>query len=293
MLSPNRILVIRLSAFGDVVRSFATFAAIRRQHPSAHITWLTTAPFAALTDGSGYFDAVWPIQRWKWWQLGKWAAFMRQMRAGEFDIVYDMQRNDRSRFLRRLAPLALQTRWYGEAAVPEGVLDTHDISIFPPPAVEWMGGDATRFNVPSPYVLLVPGSAPQHPFKRWPVSHYIALAKHMADVGITPVAIGADAEREAIAHIKASVPSLIDLTAKTTLGDIAALARGAVGTVGNDTGPMHVIALTGCPIVSLFSGHTDPAKCAPQGSNTTVLREQNIANISVEKVWEAFGARKR
>lgn len=294
MSHPKHILVIRLSAFGDIIRCMGTLAAIRAAHRDAHITFLTIPAFARLLDGSGYADDVWALPRFHWWQLGKAFAFTRGLIQRQIDAVYDLQRNDRTRMLKALAPRALQQRWYAwEKPKDAGILDTSDVSVFPMPDSTWMAGDVARFAIPSPYALLVPGSAPQHPKKRWPAASYAALARRMVQAGITPVAIGGDAEHDVTATIQRDVPSLVDLTAQTSLGDIASLARGAVATVGNDTGPMHVVALVGCPIVSLFSGQTDPAVCAPMGNTVTVLREQDIADISVDAVWQVFTGCKR
>lgn len=155
------------------------------------------------------------------------------------------------------------------------------------PPMAWMGQETSLAIPPSPYALLVPGSAPQHPAKRWPVEHYIALAQRAVAHGIIPVALGTQAERPILDALKANVPQLIDLGGKTSFGDIAALARGAVAAVGNDTGPMHIIAVAGCPCVSLFSGTTNPAQSAPVGT-VAVLRAEHIADIAVDAVWENF-----
>lgn len=293
MSHAKRILVIRLSAFGDIIRSFSTLAAIRRHHHDAHITWMTTAPFARLLEGSGYVDAVWPVARMKWWQFAAVAAFKRQLAGGQFDLVYDLQRNDRTRLMRKLAPTALQMFWFADNPPHGEALDTRDISVFPLPDIGWMGGDAARFNLRTPYVLLVPGSAPQHPLKRWPAASYAALAARLVASDVSPVLIGAAAEQAVIGEIARAVPQAVDLCGKTSFGDIAALARDAACTIGNDTGPMHIIALSGCPIVSLFSGETDPARCGPQGGNTTILRAALIADLTPDRVWEAYQARRR
>jgi ADP-heptose:LPS heptosyltransferase len=59
--------------------------------------------------------------------------------------------------------------------------------------------------------------------------------------------------------------------------------------VGNDTGPMHLIAAAGAPSISLFSADSDPALCAPRG-RVTVLSEASLADLPVERVWRAVHA---
>jgi len=66
------------------------------------------------------------------------------------------------------------------------------------------------------------------------------------------------------------------------------LARNAAGAVGNDTGPTHMAAAADCPTVVLFSGASDPALTAPRGLSVEVLRQQNLANLSIESVAAAL-----
>ena len=280
----EHILVIRLSALGDVVRCFGAMQAIRSFHPHTHITWMTTKAFASLGEGSPYFDDVWVVEKLKWWNLARWFAIRSRLR--NYQIVYDLQRNDRTALLRQLAPLRLQRHWMRTQPPLDNMLDTRALMDFPIPDASWLGEDSS-ITVKKPYMLLVPGSAPQHTNKRWPASSYIAVAGQAVAQGITPVVIGSAAERAVINEIKANVAQLIDLSGRTSFGDIAALARNAVGAIGNDTGPMHIIALAGCPCVSLFSGVTEPSKSAPIGK-TVVLREQVIDDIPVAEVWKNF-----
>jgi ADP-heptose:LPS heptosyltransferase len=58
--------------------------------------------------------------------------------------------------------------------------------------------------------------------------------------------------------------------------------------VGNDTGPMHLIATVGCPSVVLFSNESDPALCAPRGRSVTILRRPNLSSLPVADVAAAL-----
>src|SRR3546814_6483440 len=93
--SPDRILVIKLSALGDFVLSVASFQAIRAHHREAAIALLTTAPYRRLAEASGCFDAIIVDPRPAWWQPGRWLALWRQLADGRFERVYDLQRSDR------------------------------------------------------------------------------------------------------------------------------------------------------------------------------------------------------
>ncbi|HET6182010.1 MAG TPA: glycosyltransferase family 9 protein [Acetobacteraceae bacterium] len=296
MSAPARILVIRLSALGNVVQSLGAFAAIRRHHPRAHITLLTTAPFASWLAGSPYFDAVWTDERPDWWDLPGLLRLRARLRAGCFERVYDLQTSARSSRYFRLFPRHARPEWSGIArgcSHPDadrgrdrlhdldrqaGQLRAAGIAEVPPPDLSWTGGDATRFRLRSPYALLVPGSSPHRPGKRWPAAGYAALAAALADEGLRQVVIGGAAERR-IAETIARAAPVTDLTGQTSLGDLASLARGAALAVGNDTGPMHLIAAAGCPSLVLFSGESDPALCAPRGPRVVILRQAPLAAL--------------
>jgi ADP-heptose:LPS heptosyltransferase len=116
--------------------------------------------------------------------------------------------------------------------------------------------------------------------KRWPAEQYQALATQLAVRNIAAVIVGAEAEK----GLAAAIPGGIDLIGRTSFGDLADLARGARFAVGNDTGPMHLIAATGCPTITLFSNSSNPSQCAPLGRWTRILQQPNLADLAVETV---------
>ncbi len=296
--APPRILVIRLGALGDFVLSCAAFAAIRARHAGDAITLLTTAPFADLARGAPWFDRVAIDARPGWWNLPGLLRLARSLRG--FDFVYDLQTSARSS---RYFLLAGRPPWSGIAhgcshphANPardamhtlerqRDQLAAAGITAFPPPDLSWLAGRA--FDLPTPYALLVPGAAPHRPEKRWPAGHFAALAATLKQRGVTPVVLGSAAE----AKLAAAIPAATDLTGRTSLADIATLARGAAFAVGNDTGPMHLAAAVGCRSVVLFSAASDPALTAPRGPGgtwPTVLRAADLADLPVARVAAAL-----
>jgi ADP-heptose:LPS heptosyltransferase len=110
------------------------------------------------------------------------------------------------------------------------------------------------------------------------------LASDLHTHGITPVILGTAQE----ASLAKRIPNAIDLTGKTSFGDLADLARAARFAVGNDTGPMHMLASAGCPSVTLFSRDSDPALCAPVGRWTRVLRRDDLADLPLAAVLETL-----
>ncbi|MEK9662932.1 MAG: glycosyltransferase family 9 protein, partial [Alphaproteobacteria bacterium] len=135
----------------------------------------------------------------------------------------------------------------------------------PAPSLDWVTTDVAAFGLPDRYALLVAGGSAHRPEKRWPVGSFARLARWLADMGIAPVLLGTRAEADVNATIAAFCDAAIDLTGRTGFADIVALARGAAAAVGNDTGPMHLVATAGAPSAVLFSQFSDPALCAPRG----------------------------
>ena len=301
------ILVIKLGALGDVVQALGPMSAIRRHHARAHITVLTTAQFAPLLSASPYVDETWIDPRPRAWQLGAWMSLRRKLRSARFARVYDLQTSGRSSFYSRLFGPGKRPEWSGIAAgsshphanpgrdfmhtIERQAEQLRDAGIadVPPTDVSWLKADLERYVLPRRFALLVPGGSAARLQKRWPAASYGALAARLLTRDVTPVVIGVASERPLAAGIRAACPEARDLTGQTSFAEIAALARRAQAAIGNDTGPMHLIAAAGCPCVVLFSADSDPALCAPRGK-VTVLRRPNLAELTVDDVAAAVSS---
>ena len=302
------ILVIKLGALGDVVQALGPFAAIRRHHADARITLLTTRPFVALARASGCFDDIWTDDRPRLAQVGGWLALRRRLRGGDFRRVYDLQTSQRSSRYFRLFWPGPYPEWSG---IARGASHRHanpardamhtlerqaeqlriaGIDAVPPPELEWADGDIDRFGIGGPFVLLAPGGAAHRPEKRWPADRFTALAARLAAAGRRPVLVGAGDEAPLHAAIRAEVPRALSLAGATSLLELAALARRADAAVGNDTGPMHLAAVAGCPSVVLYSHASDPALCAQRGPKVAILRAPSTTDIPVDRVSAALAA---
>ena len=109
----NNILVIKLGALGDFIQALGPMRAIRAHHPDAHITLLTTPPFAALAEKSGYFNDIIIDARPKWHQPLAWLNLRRRLNDGNFTRVYDLQNNDRTALYFKL--FSPRPEWVGVA----------------------------------------------------------------------------------------------------------------------------------------------------------------------------------
>ncbi len=295
-----KVLAIRHGALGDMIQALGPFQAIRRHHPHAHLIGLTGPPFAELLRASGWFQEVWIDDRPPLWRLDAWLGTIHRLRAARFDRVYDLQTSSRTAWYFRLMG-SPATEWSG---VAPGASHPHDnpdrvemhtvdrqaeqlrlagIPEVPPPAVSWLDADISRLGLPERFALLVPGGSAHRTAKRWPIAGYAGLARALSDLGLLPVVAGTREESGLARDIMTAAPGTIDLTGRTSILELAGVARRAQLAVGNDTGPMHVTAAVGCPSLVLFSAESDPARCAPRGLMVETLRRPNLADLTVEE----------
>ncbi|MDH5188179.1 MAG: glycosyltransferase family 9 protein [Rhodospirillaceae bacterium] len=309
------ILVIKLGAMGDFIQALGPMAAIRNHHANANITLLTTAPYVELAKASGLFNEVWVDQRPKLYEIKKILEFRKRILKKNFLRIYDLQTSDRSGFYFQLLSPWLRTildpfwekwkmpEWSGSvsgASHPHtdparAFLHTVErqkeqlaiagINDVPSADLSWAASDISAFAINGPYGLLVPGGSAHRPDKRWAIENYVEIAKRMMAQNITPVIIGSEAERGICIIIERDVPGSLNLCAKTSLVDIATLGRGAEIALGNDTGPMHIIATAGAPSVVAFSSESDPKLCQPRGKRVKVVRRDDLKMLSVGEVW--------
>jgi ADP-heptose:LPS heptosyltransferase len=297
-----RILVIKLGALGDFVQAMGPAAAIRAHHPGAEITLLTASAFAVLGRACPYFDRVWIDERPA---LTRPLALLRlrtRLREAGFDRVYDLQTSDRSSFYFHLLRPGPLPEWSGIARGASHVhanpvrdrLHTLDrqadqlraagIARVGPPDLSWAATDLAGFRLPERFLLLVPGGAAHRPEKRWPAERYAELAAHAAASGLASVIVGGAAEAALGAAIAAAEPTALDLTGRTSFGDLVALGGRARHAVGNDTGPIHLIVAGGASATVLYSRASDPALTAPRAPRITILRCDDLAMLGVAEV---------
>ena len=304
-----RILVIKLGALGDIVQAMGPAAAIRLHHADAEVVLLTTDAFEGFLADAPYFDEIWVDARPRWRDPLGLLRLRHRLRAAHFSRVYDLQTSDRSSFYYRLMGPGARPEWSG---IARGASHPHDnpgrdrmhtvdrqadqlrlagIETVPAPDFSWVVAGIDRFELPERYVVLVPGGAAHRPEKRWPADRFGALAQDLVGRGITPVIVGAAAERAAAAAIIARCPAARDLTGETSLSEIVALGRRALWAIGNDTGPMHLLVAAGAPATVLYSDASDPALTAPRGTRVAILRRPSLAELPVQEVAAtlAFG----
>jgi ADP-heptose:LPS heptosyltransferase len=129
-----------------------------------------------------------------------------------------------------------------------------------------------RIAVPNNrYALIVPGGSKGRMHKRVPLKIYIEIISILDKQKILPIIIGSDDDKVICNKIELQCPKVKNLCSKTDIFQIARLAKNASVSLGNDTGPMHVISRGDRPTFVFFTKYSDPKLCAPKGNGVRLF----------------------
>ena len=297
----SRILIIKPSSLGDIVHSMPTVAALRQRFPSARITWLVKREWAAVLEGNPHLDEVLALDL----SPKGWLAAIRAVRAGRFDTVVDLQGLLRSAVLGWIsgAPVRIGftngregSPWFYTERVPVPSPSMHAVDRYLLTA-KYLGADPgevkpSEFSLPhdaqaqarvevllaaagvhAGATLVAMNPSARWNTKRWPLDSFAAVGDRLQQDGTARVVLigGRDERHVGKQVLRAMRTAPIDLMGQTTLKELIALLRRARLLVTNDSGPMHLAAAVGTPVIALF-GPTDPARTGPYGAGHTVLR---------------------
>ncbi|HEV7240451.1 MAG TPA: glycosyltransferase family 9 protein [Thermoanaerobaculia bacterium] len=290
----SRLLVLRLSALGDVIHTLPAVLAMREQ---AEITWVVEAPYAELVEIVAGVKTI-PV-RMKKWKLDPRAATDAIGRMRTVDASIDFQGLIKSAILGWLS--GARTRYgFNREAVREkpSLLFTNkhvnvdttkhvvDQNLELAQATKLYGQRATgnwqRFPSEVPgyenAIVLLPGAG--KPNKIWP--HFLELAK---TIGPKALVVWGPGERELAEAIGGGVAP------PTNLRELAWILQNAEAVIGGDTGPLHLADALGTKVVGLY-GPTDPRRNGPYGQPDHVIDRfrttKSMESISVEEVMKTL-----
>ena len=294
----RHILLIKPSSLGDIVHAMPTCAAIRRAYPKARLTWLVKHQWAGLVERIHGVDRVWPVES----TFNGWFSQVSLLRAERFDLVVDLQGLFRSAAIGWFSgsPLLVGfangregSPWFYSRRVPVPQLEMHAVDRYLLVAKAVGAGESGtpefRFRIPQTdfeevdRLLSRSGAtlgtnwiamnvSARWPTKRWPAAAFAEVADRLQQERCGAVVlIGGPDEREDVAEVRRMMKTpATDLAGATTVGLLPALLSRASLLITNDSGPMHVAAGVGTPIVALF-GPTSPARTGPYGPGHRVL----------------------
>jgi lipopolysaccharide heptosyltransferase I len=283
-----RILIVRLGSMGDIVHAIPAAAALRAALPDATLDWLVDwrhrelLGYVPIVDRTVVLEAPGGVR--------SWLQAIRQMRARRYDVAVDFQGLLKSAVLARASGsrrvAGFGSRYLREAAarpfyteVGAGTDDTHVIAKnlalaaavgasssevrFPlaPPASGIVAGLERAGGASEPFALLNPGAA--WPNKRWPPERFGRVASLLRTrFGVRSIVAWGPGEQDIADRVVESSGGAASLAPKTTIGDLIHLVRAARLMVSGDTGPLHLAAASGTPIVGIY-GPTNPARNGP------------------------------
>jgi len=285
-----RILIVKPSSLGDVIHALPTVALIRRQFPDAHITWLINHELRSLLKHCPVIDERIEFHRRN---SGTWFPLLRQLRRQHFDLVIDLQG------LLRTGVFSFVTgapRRVGLGDAREGarlfyneiVPVEHEHAVIrylraarhlgcPDSPVDFPFG--LEGDVPARRLVAV-NPLSRRESKVWGDDNFSELLDHLPLERV--ILIGSARERDRIESINRGRAR--NLAGQLELLELAELYRQCTIVITNDTGPMHLAAAVGTPVIALF-GPTDPALVGPYGPGHIILRD--MQSVTVEQVLAA------
>lgn len=293
------VLVVLMGSLGDLVRGLCLPGEIKRNWPTAGITWLVEPSWRSLVENHPLIDEIMVFDRPR--KAAAVVELRRRLRERRFDVTLDLQRHFKSGFFSLLSKAPHRVGVHPRNAKEfNWLFNNHHLPYFSPkrPKIDhylefitYLGGSVSsrpdfglsaaaeahrpeglRAQLPGAYVVIVMGSS--WVSKDWTYEGYRGLVSRILDrqeYGV--VLVGDGSQTGPAGQLETAVGSdrLLNLTGKTSLLELAAILRRAAAAAGPDSGPGHVSAAVGTPYVALF-GPTDPDRVAPYRCEALVVR---------------------
>lgn len=324
--NPANILVIDFGQLGDVVMSLPALCALREKFPHARMTVAAGKPSSEIIELSGHADEIIAVDRVAlrdgFMPLSVFRIFqvVRDMRRRQFDFVIDLHSFSETNLMGFLsgAPQRLFQRRPGRSLDflanfnPKPPIDRNDpdqylvdryLDVLQPlgikdaprvPKINTRAADDRTIDMMlrkanaasgAPLVGLFPGAG--HPGRCWPVERWAELADFLIrNDQVRPVVFIGPEERAAAADMRRVFPSHTVFLEKLSLGQLAAAQARLAVFVSNDTGPVHIGAAVGAPIVVLI-GRTTPHAYIPLAEAKRLIFSEGVHTINVEEVYGA------
>jgi lipopolysaccharide heptosyltransferase II len=299
-----KILILKPSSLGDVIQALPVLRLLKLRFPDAAIHWWLDSNLVPLLADDPDLDGIVPFNRHGWGRpanLVKRFAELQAVREQSFDWIIDLQGLARSGLFAWLSRGKLcvgfddsreGARGFYDFCVPGARLSAHAVDCYlkilralDVPVhwnFEWLppkprAAEDVRRKWPvgaQRWVALLPGA--RWPNKRWPAGHFAGLAGKLAAAhpDLRFAALGTQADHDAGELIARSAPGrALNLTGKTSLPEMIEWVRLSDLIISNDTGPLHVAAALGKPVVAIF-GPTDPRRTGPYGCQDGILQSR-------------------
>jgi len=307
------ILIVKLSAIGDVVHTLPSLAALRKLYPKSHITWVVEEASSDIIRGHPYLNRVIISRRKRWIEnlkkfhdikitISEIRLFIKTLRDRKYDLVIDFHGLSKSSMIvilgggkRKLGYDSMQelSGLFLNEKIPED-MEKHAVDRYLD-FIRYLGTDIDNpeFYIPIEEenrtrvetLLKANGIDINEPFvtvnpvafwdtKLWEDVKFARLCDRIAEDLKQKVVFTGNSGDGRIKHIQSMMNfPSVNLEGQTTLKDLAYLYKLSVLLVTTDSGPMHIAAAMNAPTVALF-GPTDPSRTGPYGKGHIVVRKK-------------------
>lgn len=333
----HRILIVRMGSLGDIVHTLPAAATLKRAFPQAEIDWVVEARWAPLLERNPHLAQLHRVETQTWRrrlaEAGTWRSLLEsigRLRSRRYDCALDFQGLVKSAAVARLSGAARVVGFDG-AELREGFSSVFYTARAQPPTngrpaahvVERNLALAAAIGASEPVLEFCCSPAPEDAermhaatagleryaalspsagwaAKRWPEEAFAALALRIRrDLELRVVINCGPGEEQITGRVAELAADARPLLLRPSVGELIALVRDAALVAGGDTGPVHLAAACGTPVVAIF-GPTDPARNGPFGPACRVVRAEGapttysraadpeaIRRVTVEQVFRA------
>jgi len=281
------ILIVKMSSLGDLFHALPA-AALLKEHLHAKIDWVTQPEYKDLVECFTVVDHVYTYPRRQFFR--QCIPFVKELRQSSYDIVIDLQGLLKSalvtaatRSSRKIGPSYYReaarlfynetagTRDKNRHAVEENLDVIRHLNLPTDPITFPVQFPRIPLDTSHPRIALLPCS--RWPTKNWPIEHFITLAKNIRkqQPETTFYIAGGPDDRPTCSQLEQQVEGTINTCGKTSLVQLGSLLQEMDQVITVDSGPMHMAAATGVPVLALF-GPTDPKRTGPYGRQHTIIQ---------------------
>jgi heptosyltransferase I len=299
----NKVLIVRLGSLGDIIHAIPAAAAIRHAFPKATIDWLVDVRHRELLELVPVVDRRIAVNTSNFRSL---SSTITQLRRARYDVVLDLQGLLKSAVLARLSAASrtvgfpadllreraarfFYTETAGDAAphvIDKNLSMLKAVGVRMPDVVfpledrhPQIAAEArSRLGIPAGrrFAVINPGAA--WPNKRWPPVYFAEVSRELAKRhDLRSLVLWGPGEEQIAQAVVAASDNTAAVSPSTTIADLVSLTKAAALMISGDTGPMHVAAACGTPLVGIF-GPTDPQRNGPWAEDDlTVSRHHACA----------------
>jgi len=290
----KKALVVKPSSLGDVVHSLPFLHSLKKCMPHVRVHWVIAEPLKELLEGHPLIEKLWVIKKDNWKKpakifetLSEFKALSRGLKAQRYDIAFDLQGLLRSGIITKSSGAKIRVGFKearegghffythkveggkGIHAVERYLKIARFIALDVPcePEIEFPLIRVEDFTPPlKEYAVLAPGA--RWASKRWPARDFSKLASMLP---IKSLVIGSNSEKILADEVAAaSGGKAVSWAGKSGVKELIEIIRHARFMVTNDSGPMHIAAALGVPVIAVF-GPTDPVLTGPYGKGKRVV----------------------